>query len=425
MIVHIVRQGESLWGISQLYGVNYTQIAQVNDIPDPNRLVVGQALVIPVQGLTHTVQPGESLYQIANRYGTTVQAIIQANQITNLAMIFPGTVLTIPQRFRPEIEVNAYTAIMEERGANIVREVGDDLTYLSPFSYQVQPDGTLLPLNDTAVLEAARSERVAPLLVITNFLEGRFSSDIAHTILADPALQDRLITNVLSILGQKGYYGLNIDFEYVFPEDRELYNSFLRRVVSRLHPAGYLVSSALAPKTSADQPGLLYEAHDYRAHGEILDFVVLMTYEWGWSGGPPMAVSPIDQVRAVLNYAVSEIPPDKILMGMALYGYDWTLPYVAGGQWARAVSPQQAIDLALRYHATIQYHTQSQAPYFYYYDDQQRQHVVWFEDARSVQAKFNLVKEYGLRGISYWVLGNEFPQNWLVLSDNFRIRQLV
>ncbi|MCG0313777.1 MAG: glycosyl hydrolase family 18 protein, partial [Calditerricola sp.] len=109
--------------------------------------------------------------------------------------------------------------------------------------------------------------------------------------------------------------------------------------------------------------------------------------------------------------------------GMPLYGYDWTLPFVRGGPFAPSISPQEAIQRAARYGATIQYDSQAQAPFFRYIDAQGRQHEVWFEDARSAQAKFDLVKAYRLRGISYWVLGNAFPQNWLLLLDNFQVRK--
>jgi spore germination protein len=181
------------------------------------------------------------------------------------------------------------------------------------------------------------------------------------------------------------------------------------------------MSTALAPKTSATQVGEWYEAHDYRAHGEIADFVVLMTYEWGYSGGPPMPVSPIGPVREVIEYALTEMPANKIMMGQNLYGYDWTLPYVPGGPYARAVSPQQAIQIAAEHNVPIRYDTRAQAPYIDYTDDQGRQHKVWFEDARSIQAKFDLVKELGLRGVSYWKLGLSFPQNWLLIEENFDV----
>ena len=138
-----------------------------------------------------------------------------------------------------------------------------------------------------------------------------------------------------------------------------------------------------------------------------------------------MAVSPLNQVRRVMDYAVSVVPRDKIMMGIPLYGYDWTLPYVPGGPFARAVSHQRAIELAVQYNARIEYDPISQAPFFTYYDEQRREHIVWFDDARSIQAKFNLVKELGIRGFFYWVLGFEFPQNWLLIEDNFIVRKRV
>src|SRR5699024_11587626 len=109
-----------------------------------------------------------------------------------------------------------------------------------------------------------------------------------------------------------------------------IYNNFLRKIAPRLHQEGLLLSTALAPKTRSTQTGLLYEAHDYAAHGEIADFSVLMTYEWGYSAGLPLPVSPINEVQKVLDYAISVMPSDKILMGQNLYGYDWTLPFVQG-----------------------------------------------------------------------------------------------
>jgi len=123
----------------------------------------------------------------------------------------------------------------------------------------------------------------------------------------------------------------------------------------------------------------------------------------------------------VLNYAVTVIPANKIMMGQNLYGYDWTLPFVPGGEYARTVSPQRAIEIAKENNAAIQYDTTAQAPFFDYVDAQGKSHKVWFEDARSIQAKFDLLKRLGLRGISYWKLGLAFPQNWLLIQNNFNV----
>ncbi len=243
-------------------------------------------------------------------------------------------------------------------------------------------------------------------------------------VLSNLQIVERLLTNIVNIMRRKGYLGLNIDFENVLPEDRENYNRFIRLAVDRLHPLGYSVSSALAPKTSAAQTGLLYTAHDYPAHGRILDFIVLMTYEWGYRLGPPRAISPIDQIRLVLDYAVSVMPRNKLFLGFQIYARDWLLPHVQG-QEAETFSNKEATERAIRYGAAIQYDTVAQSPWYRYTDAQGRRHEVWFEDARSAQAKFDTAKAYGLRGISYWALGPAYPENWALLEDNFIIRKRI
>ena len=198
--------------------------------------------------------------------------------------------------------------------------------------------------------------------------------------------------------------------------------NFYSLTVDRLHPEGYFVSTALAPKVSGEQKGLLYEAHDYEAHGRIVDFVVLMTYEWGYRLGPPQAISPLNQIKRVLDYAVTVIPRDKIFFGFQIYARDWVLPHVPGSE-AETFSQQEAVRRAVQHNVAIQYDTTAASPFFRYADEQGQTHEVWFEDARSAQAKFDTVKNYNLRGISYWVLGYPFPQNWVLLEDNFTIRK--
>ncbi|MEI4770970.1 LysM peptidoglycan-binding domain-containing protein [Psychrobacillus sp. FJAT-51614] len=417
---HIIKPGETLWSIAQQYGVTIHSIIQANNLTNPNALYPGGKLIIPP--ITHVVQQGEMLWQIANRYGTTIQAIISENQIENLNLIYAGMRLVIP-RPKPTIEVNAYTYQSSEDAINSLNEVDPLLTYFSPFAYMIKEDGTLQMMNDKAMVDAAISQNIIPMMSITNFSSTKTGSNLSHVILSSADLREKLITNVLQVMDSKGYKVLNIDFENVLPEDRENYNTFLQLAVDRLHPKGYLVSTALAPKTSATQGGLLYEAHDYEAHGRIADFVVLMTYEWGYRLGPPQAISPINQMRKVVEYALSVMPAEKIFLGFQIYARDWLLPHVQG-QEAETFSPQEAIRRAVKYGAaSIQYDTTAQSPFFRYVDEQDRRHEVWFEDARSAQAKFDMVKQYNLRGISYWALGYPFPQNWTLLYDNFTIKK--
>lgn len=476
--IHIIQSGETLWGISRLYQVNIQQIIIANQLPDQNKLLVGQALIIPEIGYQHIVQRGENLWMIAQRYGTTIEAIIKENDIRNPSLIYSGQVLIIPDRYHivasgetlwsisrkygatikailevnpivnpsfiypgqkiiiPKaekymIDVNAYINLIQsgefppveqKQALGIIDGVGDLLSFLSIFSYNILEDGNLEQITDERVLEKAHAKRIQSLMVITNFKEGKFDSDLVHQILTRPELQDNLLKNIMNVMKQKVYDGLNIDFEYVYPEDREAYNNFLEKSVLQLHAQGFSVSTAVPPKTSGEQKGLFYAGVDYSAHGKIVDFVVVMTYGWGWVGGPPMAVSPVNKLRNVLDYAISVIPLKKIMMGLPLYGYSWKLPYKEG-TLAELLSPQQAIQRAIKYGVRIQYHTDYQAPFYHYIDEEGVKHEVWFEDARSIQAKFNLVKEYKVQGISYWVLGLSFPQNWQLLKDNFKIRK--
>ncbi len=422
MIIHVVRPGDSIFLIARQYGVSPQSIIADNELTQPDRLVVGQTIIVKEGAVRHTVLPGQSLFIIAGIYGVTVNAIVNANpEITDPALIFPGQILIIPDVIGRlgTIEVNGYAFTNIDR--NVLNKTLPHLTYLSIFSHEVTAEGTLRDINDRPLILEAYRAGVAPLMVVTNLLPGAgFSSDLARAVLTNPVIRNRLIENIAIKLNERNYYGLDIDFEYVYPEDREAYNTFLRLVVERLRPIGYQITTALAPKISADQPGLLYEAHDYPVHGRLTDHVILMTYEWGYTFGPPLPVAPINQVRRVLDYAVTAIPRDKILMGIPNYGYDWTLPYVPGTA-ARSLSNVAAVQQAIEVQTAIQYDMTAQSPFYNYYDVQGRQHIVWFEDARSIQAKLLTVNQYGLAGVSYWTIMRYFPQNWLVLESLYNV----
>ncbi|WNS75519.1 glycoside hydrolase family 18 protein [Bacillus sp. DTU_2020_1000418_1_SI_GHA_SEK_038] len=424
MQIHVVQENQTLTSIARAYGSTANDIAEANEIPNPNNLVVGQTLVIPIVGQFYTVQSGDSLYSISRKFGLSYQELASVNRISVNTPLQVGFRLYIPPRPKQQAEFNAY---VEPRGTTVApnletsaREAAPYLTYLAPFSFQALRDGSLKEplLNNFPAI--ARANRNVLMMVITNQENDQFSDELGRILLNDIPIQDKFLNNIVATAKKYGFRDIHFDFEYLRPADREAYNRFLRKAKARFQQEGWLLSTALAPKTSAGQKGRWYEAHDYKAHGEIVDFVVIMTYEWGYSGGPAMAVSPIGPVRNVLEYAISEIPSNKILMGQNLYGYDWTLPFVQGS-FARAVSPQQAIQLAADNNVPIQYDTKAQAPFFTYTDNEGKKHEVWFEDARSIQAKFDLIKELKLRGMSYWKLGLSFPQNWLLITENFNV----
>ena len=370
MIVYVVRPNESVYDIAQLYGMDPETVIEDNGLENPDQLVAGQTLVLMTDTIPHYVTRGQSLYAIARAYGVLLAELQAANpQLTDPNRLEVGQEINVPVPSVKDgsIDVNGYA--YPNISADVLRQTLPYLTYLSIFAYMAKADGSLSTLDDTALIEQARAANVAPMMVITNMEEGAgFSSELAHTILTDTGVRDALLDNVVATLQKKNYYGLNIDFEYIYPEDGDAYDAFIEKSVDTLRPLGFIVTTSLAPKTSENQRGLLYQAHHYPVHGDVADLVILMTYEWGYTYGPAMAVAPTNQVRRVLNYAVGAMPSEKILMGMPNYGYDWTLPFVRGSA-ARTLSNTGAVNLALKEGAAIRYNTLSQAPYFHYMDD--------------------------------------------------------
>ena len=134
-----------------------------------------------------------------------------------------------------------------------------------------------------------------------------------------------------------------------------------------------------------------------------------------------MAVAPLPNVRRVVEYALTEIPAEKLWLGIPNYGYDWPLPFRQGVTKATSISNQYALQLALRYGAEILFDDTAQTPWFRYTDEQDVEHKVWFEDARSIYAKLNLISEYRLSGAGYWNMMRPFTQNWQVLASLYQI----
>ena len=423
MEIHVVRPGDTLYKIAREYGVPMSQLLRDNGLPDPARLCVGQAIVVQFPEKSYTVRTGDTLSSVARSNGLSLRQLLRNNFGLSIRdELYPGETLVLSYRQGKlgSLQVNAYAYPYIER--DLLLEALPYLSDLSPFTYGLRPEGGLVPLEDGALIRDALSFGVRPLLHLSTLTEdGGFSSDLAHTVLNDSAAQDRTAAELLETIRAKGYQGLDIDFEYLASEDAALYAEFVARMRQLLAPTGLPVLAALAPKTFAAQPGTLYEGHDYALLGQAADGVLLMTYEWGYTYGPPMAVAPIRNVRQVVEYALTEIPSEKIWLGIPTYGYDWTLPYEKGNR-AASLSNSRALELAAAYRASIRYDETAQAPWFPYTDENGRRHEVWFEDARSIRSKLALAGQYGLSGVGYWNLMRPFAQNWVVLNALYDIK---
>lgn len=430
MTIYTVRAGDSLYIVARRFGVSAQSIAQNNMLTAPDQLVVGQTLVILDPIRTEAAREGDDVYSIAQRTGISANQLWRNNPILGGEReVIPGTLLNI--ELSPPtmgtMSVNGYAYPNIDRA--VLRSTLPYLTYLTIFTYGIRPDGSLVDIPDDELIALAREYGVAPVMHLSSVDErGRFSNETATLLLNDAALRATVIENVRRTLAQKPYVGVDVDFEYVGAENAQPYAVFLQQMRDALAPLGYEMWVALAPKVRENQEGILYEGHDYEALGAIADRALLMTYEWGYTYGPAMAVSPLNQVRRVLDYGTSVIPPEKIFLGVPNYGYDWTLPYVAGQSRARSLGNVAAVEQAWERRAAIEYDEIAQAPTYRYFvrpNDTPVEHEVWFEDARSVQAMLALVPEFGLNGIAIWNIMRFFPQLWLVLNSEYNIRKLL
>lgn len=423
MEIHVVRAGETLYGIAGAYGLDLRLLRELNGTPPDGRLAVGQTLVIRHPQTIHAVQPGQTLSEISRAYGVDLRQLYRNNyDLGGRPDIYPGQTLVIAYQDPPSAGTYTNGYAYPFIAPPLLDAQLPYMSYLTPFTYGITASGGLLPLADEGLLAQARSAGTSPLMHLSTLTESdSFSSERAAALLSSPARQEALILEVLETVSAKGYAGLDVDFEYIPAAYREAYAGFVEALHARLAPLGLPVIVALAPKTYAQQPGLLYEAHDYGLLGAAADYVLLMTYEWGYTAGPPMAVAPLPNVRQVLDYAVTEIPREKIYLGIPNYGYDWPLPYVRGVTRARSISNQEAVALAVRYGAEILFDETAQSPWFAYTAPDGAAHVVWFEDARSMSAKLLLIEEYGFHGAGYWNLMRPYPQGWALLNGLYRV----
>ncbi len=384
--------------------------------------------------MIYIVQPGNTLYSIALAYGSSPEQLAYDNQLAPGQPLVVGQalyILTEEQRMgsmAPDTDAGqgqppaqapwsskrffgyAYPFILD----SVLRECLLYMQALYVFSYGFTTEGELIGIDDERLIRTAQEYGVEPVLVLTPFSEsGSFNNQLVNALLRDGAVRQNLIGNLLVVMGQKGYVGIDVDFEYVLAEDRDAYVSFVQELTEAMNANGFYVTIALPPKTSDDQKGLLYEGVDYAGLGAAANNVLLMTYEWGYTYSTPQAVAPIPSVRRVLDYGVSRIPASKIYMGLPNYGYDWPLPHIQGVTRATTIGNIQAVEIAAENGARIMFDEVAKSPFFNYLREGVA-HEVWFEDVRSMSERFQIIVEYGFLGGGYWNLMRPFRPNWLL-----------
>lgn len=258
-------------------------------------------------------------------------------------------------------------------------------------------------------LNFANSNNITSYVMVANYFDG----NITKTLLESSQNRQNLINNLLQAVKQNNYKGVNIDLEGIYSYDRNQFTAFMSELYNTFHSQGLLVTIAVPAKTWDNPSDGWSGAYDYAQIGKYSDKVIIMTYDYHWSGGDPGSIAPISWVQKVVDYTIKVIPKEKIVLGLSAYAYDWP----SNGQKAKSYSLSEAYSVASKYGAEIKWDSVSKSSYYTYTDSANISHTVWFEDSTSIGYKLDIVNNYDLGGISIWRLGLENSDYWKVIAS--------
>jgi spore germination protein len=425
MDIHVVQPGENIYTIANKYGVRASRLILNNHIDPKEDLVVGQTIVITYPEITHIVEQGDILNDIATTYGISLLQLLSINpHLTGRINIYPGEILTIKYKTLRQIETYGFTYPYIKR--DTLLKTLPSLTYLIIFNYKATEEGELVQFyDDTEVVQLAKDYNVIPLMMISNLTpEGVPDIATVYNLFLNQNIQDVFIKNVLSILETKGYYGVDMTFNLVNNTTQAFIEGMIRKMSLRIHENGYLFYTTFNPLIVKINGNIFFDKVDYTNIGEMVDGIVFIQFIWGKNVNPPSPVSSIDILRTYVDYLITMVPPNKIIVGKPLLSYDWPLPFIQGTTIANSLSIDAALDLARSTDAIMIYDDVSKTPYFQYNSirfSTPIQHIVWTQDARNILALTELVIEYNLAGIAVWNIMLYHEQFWLVVLPQFDI----
>jgi spore germination protein YaaH len=281
--------------------------------------------------------------------------------------------------------------------------------------YTIGVDGTVSAGPENLALVAnARAHGVQAFATVTNrpSNRGSFTSAIARAILTSPDRQKRAVDALVALAVDKGYDGIDIDWELVPVAERDAFSHFMATLATALHARHRLLSVAVFAKNSEPGKWDSQKVYDYRALGAAVDELKIMTYSFSgpWSSPGPQA--PLGWTRAVIDFARTVVPARKIYMGLPFYGFDWH----AGG--TTAVQAADATALIAAHHFKVAHDAASGEADLSYTDTKGVTHVLWFIDRRALTTKLDLLESDfpGIGGVAIWQMYREDPRFWTVIE---------
>ncbi len=419
MQIYIVKSGDSLYSIAKMFKTSLHILMEINGLERPNDLVVGQAILILEPEIIHTIQPNETLEYISQKYNTSINKLYRNNpSLSARPFLIPGDDLVISYTNNPTSSILVNGFVYPNISRELLTTTLPYLTYISPFTYSFSADGDLKPLRDDFILRRSMEYNVLPLMTLSPIDDdGKFVSELAEKLLNNNNIQEKLISQIVDTIQNKKYSGIILNFEQIPTQSRNLYISLIQNMQKLLNENGYTLYIALDPNNMVDA------SQYYTSLGEFSNGIIIMTYGIEITQTSSIAISSIQKIEDIIKYITSLVPANKIILGVPNHGYGWrTMQNNNSMPQPRIIGNQEAIQIAISQNAAILFDEKSQYPYFYYYINNQR-FEVWFQDARSAIAKFNLIKKYNLAGISYWTLMKKSHQTWQALNATFEIKQ--
>ena len=424
MEIYEVKQGDTIQGIAEKYGVSVDKILQDNGLLSANDLVNGQSVVIAYPKQSYIVKEGDTLFDIARLYNVSIVQLLANNPfLAERQYIYPGDHLVISYETKKKITTHGNSP--PNINKLILRKTLPFLTYLSVLNFTATTEGGIKSYyDDTEIIRIAKEYGVAPLMLLTTLtITGDANIRVAFDLLLNEEYQNNQIENILKILKERGYFGLNLSLQYMSISNLKYYESYFKKVVERLNSEGYPVFLTVVPELPTNQNNVDFEKIDYSILDQLAYNIIFMSYEWATKITPPSPISSYNVNSAFLNYILQYIPPEKIILGIATIGYDWELPFVPGLSNVNSISLKNVYNLARDVGGDIKYDEVSQSPYFSY-SINKVQHIVWFINSKSINASLELVSQYNLSGISIWNITIFNPELWLIINAQYEIEKV-
>ena len=304
----------------------------------------------------------------------------------------------------------------QDRAFEEVDRYADELSAVGPWWYAPTPDGAIVPqhaeytdidLERVRELQG-RGQRVMP--AIANHRDGSWDFDLIGELLSDPDAVTAHVEALTDLVVDHDYDGIQLDYENLDADDARRYADLVRRVAEAFAEHDKTLAVAVHAKLGPETDGW-GAGHDYALLGRYADEIHLMAYDLHYNTSDPGPPAPAWWVDEVLDYATTEVPAEKVVLGIGLYGYDW--PEGARGE---GLTLQEAEARVRRYDGELTFDTRSQSPRFTYERDGQT-HELWFEDGPSIARKLEFVETYGLGGAFFWRMGGTTPEAWDAVGE--------